>query len=269
MLGAITGDIIGSIYERRPLRGGWENFPLFTVHNHFTDDTVMTVAIANGLRRNRDSAKLRNDFIDSMHECGNRWPHAGYGGKFSQWLRGREREPYNSFGNGSAMCVSPVAWFASSLEEAESLAACSADVTHNHPEGIKGAQAVAGAIWLARQGSARDDIRAYAASRHGYDLSRSFEAIRKNYCFDVTCQGSVPEAIAAFLDSGNFEEAVRKAVWLGGDADTQAAIAGSIAEAFYGGVPDAIAKQALEYLDADLREDYLAWRKWLESRHDS
>lgn len=266
MLGAIAGDIIGSVHEWKPLREDWASFPLFTAQNHFTDDTVMTVAIANALQKGADNAELRNEIIDSMHEYGSRWPRAGYGGNFGKWLRNRDRQPYNSFGNGSAMRVSPVGWVAKTLEEAEYLAGCSADVTHNHPEGIKGAQAVAGAIWLARTGSSKDDIRKYVTSRYNYDLSRRVKEIRENYKFDVTCQGSVPEAISAFLESSNFEEAVRKAVWLGGDADTQAAIAGSIAEAFYGVVPENIAVKTLEYLDDKLRSDYWTWMEWLENK---
>lgn len=263
MLGAIVGDMVGSVYEFRPLEGDWEKFPLFSEKSRFTDDTVMTVAVAEALRRGYGKDGLHDLFIDSMHAFGRKWLTAGYGQKFYRWIAQRRRDPYNSFGNGSAMRVSPVGWVAKSLPEAERLAATSAGVTHNHPEGIRGAQAVAGAIFLARAGASREDIHRYVTEQHGYDLSRPLAEIREGYRFDETCQGSVPEAITAFLESGNYEEAVRKAVWLGGDADTQAAIAGSIAEAFYGGVPEPIAQEALARLDEELYESCLAWNRWL------
>lgn len=262
MLGAIAGDIIGSVYEFNPLQENWESFPLFSEKSRFTDDTVMTLAIAEALRRGYGKDGLHDMFIDSMHAMGKAWLTAGYGQRFYRWLIKRKRDPYNSFGNGSAMRVSPVGWVARTLAEAEGLAAMSAGVTHNHPEGIKGAQAVAGAIFLARSERSKAEIREYITGTYGYDLSRTLVDIRKNYRFDETCQGSVPEAIIAFLESGNFEEAVRKAVWLRGDADTQAAIAGSIAEAFYGGVPGHIASQALGRLDEELHKMYLAWNMW-------
>ena len=265
MLGAITGDIIGSVFEFNPLQENWDSFPLFSEKSRFTDDTVMTLAVADALRRGYGKDGLHDMFIDSMHTMGKAWLTAGYGQRFYRWLIKRKRDPYNSFGNGSAMRVSPVAWVARSLAEAEGLAATSAGVTHNHPEGIKGAQAVAGAIFLARTGKSKEDIRQHITGAYGYDLSRTLTDIRKNYRFDETCQGSVPEAIIAFLESGSFEEAVRKAVWLRGDADTQAAIAGSIAEAFYGGVPEPIASRALERLDGELHDMYLAWRGWLNA----
>ena len=267
MLGAIVGDIVGSVYEFRPLEGGWEDFPLFSEKSHFTDDTVMTIAVADALRRGYGKDGLHDLFIDSMHTFGRAWLTAGYGQKFYRWLARRRRDPYNSFGNGSAMRVSPVGWAARSLAEAESLAAASAAVTHNHPEGIKGAQAVAGAIFLARSGTSKEVIREYVTGTYCYDLSRPLAKIRVGYRFDETCQGSVPEAVTAFLESGSFEEAIRKAVWLGGDADTQAAIAGSIAEAFYGGVPESIATEALARLDEALYESYLTWNLWLHNEH--
>ena len=265
MLGAIVGDMVGSVYEARPLKGGWEDFPLFSVGSRFTDDTVMTLAVAEALRLGYGKDGLHDRFIDAMHAYGNAWPRAGYGKKFGSWLRERRRDAYNSFGNGSAMRVAPVAWAAQSLEEAEHLAALSAATTHNHPEGIRGAQAVAVAIFLARSEKSKDEVRAAITGRYGYDLSRMLPEIREGYAFDVSCQGSVPEAITAFLESANFEEAVRKAVWLRGDADTQAAIAGSIAEAFYGGVPEPIAREALERLDAHLHKAYVDWNQWLHN----
>lgn len=267
MLGAIAGDIIGSVYEFHPLKNSWENFPLFSERSFFTDDTVMTIAVANALMRTHSNpAVFPDELVESMRAHGRKWPTAGYGNRFAHWLMTKNPQPYNSYGNGSAMRVSPVGWFADSLEHAEKLAAESAAVTHNHPEGIKGAQAVAGSIYLAREGKSKKTIHDYVSSRYGYDLSRPLEEIRKTYCFNETCQESVPEAIRAFLESDNFEEAVRKAVWLRGDADTQAAIAGSIAEAFYGGVPDAIARESLARLDEELLQNYQSWTKWLNSK---
>lgn len=266
MLGAIAGDIIGSAYEFHPWRGEWQDFPLFPQKAAFTDDTVMTFALAKTIRDGEEGKGFGEALIDNFHAYGRAYPKAGYGGKFYVWLREKNREPYNSYGNGSAMRVSPAGWACNTLEETEQLAAASAAVTHNHPEGIKGAQAVAGSIFLARTGALKDDIRQYVSGKYGYDLSRSLAEIKPGYTFNETCQGSVPEAIQAFLESGNYEEAVRKAVWLAGDADTQAAIAGSIAEAMYG-IPDAISKAALQRLDDRLYEDYLAWQMWLADRN--
>lgn len=263
MLGAITGDVAGSVYEFHPTDEYWNAFPLFTSSSRFTDDTVMTLAVAEALRLEPDKLKLPRVIVHKMHEYGKRWPDKGYGGKFRQWLRNSQTEPYNSFGNGSAMRVSPAGWAASSLEEAEKLAKITADVTHNHPEGVKGAQAVAGAIYLARNGKTRNEIRDYISSRYGYDLTRPLAAIRDNYKFDETCQGSVPEAIIAFLESEDFEQAIRKAIWLRGDADTQAAIAGSIAEAFYGGVPEELASKTLACLDEGSLEIFQKNWEWL------
>lgn len=224
MLGAIIGDIVGSRFER----GNWKgkDFSLFTQDSCFTDDTVMTVAIADWLLNGRALAACLRDW-------GRRYPLAGYGGKFKSWLAGIQKGPYNSWGNGSAMRVSPVGWLAGSLEDALELAAQSAAVTHNHPEGIKGAQAIAGAIFLARTGADKADIRDWIMAEMKYQLHRHLEEIRPHYTFDVSCQGSVPEAIIAFMESDSLEDAVRNAVSIGGDTDTLACMAGSIAEAFY------------------------------------
>lgn len=266
MLGAIAGDVIGSIYEFHPVKCDWDEFPLFTDKSVFTDDTVMSMAVGEALMQGKDTDNLREIIIDCLHSFGKGWPRAGYGAKFAQWLMFGKREPYNSFGNGSAMRVSPVGWVAESLEEAENLAAMTAEVTHNHPEGIKGAQATAGAIFLARQGRAKGDIKDYVSGKYNYNLDRTLAEIKKTYRYDITCQGTVPEAIIAFLESGNFEEAVRKAVWLGGDADTLGAITGSIAEAFYGGIPDRIAAETLLRLDDELQEKYTSWREWFSQQ---
>lgn len=265
MLGAITGDIAGSAYEFHPLpkNSHWQDFPLFTPASTFTDDTVMTLAVANALQKADSGGNLNDLLVETMHSFGNKWPHSGYGGRFSRWLKNRQRDPYNSFGNGSAMRVSPVGWVAASLEEAEKLAAATAMVTHNHPEGIKGAQAVAKCIYLARNGASKNDLANHVQKRHGYDLYRTLAEIQPDYSFSETCQESVPEAIIAFLESDSFEDAIRKAIWLGGDADTQAAIAGSIAEAYYGEVPSELAQQALKVLDNELKAHYLNSIKWL------
>ncbi|WP_301966191.1 ADP-ribosylglycohydrolase family protein [uncultured Desulfovibrio sp.] len=264
MLGAIIGDMVGSPYEFHPWRGAADAFPLFCPRSRFTDDTVMTVAVARGLMQAYGQEQAcREALIDAMHEYGRAYSRAGYGQRFFRWIVTGSREPYNSFGNGSAMRVSPVGWVCDSLEDTERYAALSAAVTHDHPEGIKGACATAAAIFLARDGAGRDDIREYLSFRYGYDLDRSLAEIRPAYRHKESCQESVPEAIIAFLESRSFEEAVRNAVWLGGDSDTQAAIAGSMAEAFYGGVPQELREAALLRLDDRLRGDVAAWYAWL------
>lgn len=229
LYGTIFGDIAGSTYEFRACK----NYKFTTVpeKSHFTDDTVMTLAIASWLMKDPDDLEV---LIKEMQFFGNRYPKAGYGGMFRKWLVAEDPKPYNSFGNGSAMRVSPCAWVAKSLDEALILATKSAEVTHNHPEGIKGAKAVAAAIWMARNGSTKEEIKAYIESTFEYNLSRTIKEIKESgYDFDSTCQGSVPESIIAFLEGNDYEEVIRLAIYLGGDADTQAAIAGSIAEAFY------------------------------------
>jgi len=239
MYGAILGDIIGSPYEGRRRARKTKDFPLFIPRSHVTDDSVMTIAVAEALMDSagQDESQLQEALVHSMQEWGHRFPHAGYGGMFSRWLRALDPQPYNSFGNGSAMRVSAAGWLSDSLDEALRLAAITASVTHNHPEGIKGASAVAGAIFLARTEKSKDAVREFVTDTIGYDLSRTCDEIRPVYHMDVSCQGSVPEAITAFLDGSSFEDAVRNAVSLGGDSDTQACIAGSIAEAYYG-VPE-------------------------------
>ena len=229
LYGTIFGDIAGSTYEFRACK----NYKFTTVpeKSHFTDDTVMTLAVASWLMKDPDDLEV---LVKEMQFFGNRYPKAGYGGMFRKWLIAEYPKPYNSFGNGSAMRVSPCAWVAKSLDEALTLAKKSAIVTHNHPEGVKGAQAVAAAIWMARNGSTKEEIKAYIESTFEYNLSRTIKEIKESgYDFDSTCQGSVPESIIAFLEGNDYEEVIRLAIYLGGDADTQAAIAGSIAEAFY------------------------------------
>jgi ADP-ribosylglycohydrolase len=243
MLGAIAGDIIGSPYEWNKTKD--YNFPLFTSGSTFTDDTILTVALA-------DSIMSKTDYTLKLKEYYNRYPDGGYGGMFSRWASSKEMKPYNSFGNGSAMRVSPVGWVYNSLEKVLTEAKKSAEVTHSHPEGIKGAQAVAACIFLGRKGKEKREIGTYIEDTFKYNLRRSYEDIKKDYNFDVTCQGSVPEAIIAFLESKGVEDAIRKAVALGGDADTQACITGSIAEAYYKGIPKSIHDKVFQILDDHL-----------------
>jgi len=257
MFGAIIGDIIGSVYEWNNIKT--KDFPLFSEHCSFTDDTVMTIAVAEALMNGGTS----DDFIDAMKKYGRFYPDIGYGPRFGDWLSSDDREPYNSWGNGSAMRVAPCAWFASSLEIAETLAERSAAVTHNHPEGIKGAQATAAAIYLARVGKTQSEIKEYIENTYGYDLSRTLDEIRPTYTFDVSCQGSVPEAIIAFLESNDFEDAIRNAISLGGDSDTIAAITGSIAEAAYE-IPSDITTDGFFFLDDTLSS---AINKWLDNEY--
>jgi ADP-ribosylglycohydrolase len=239
MLGAIAGDIIGSVYEGRPIQS--EDFPLFADDAVFTDDTVLTIATAWAI--------LRAEPYDRAYQTfGRKYPRAGYGGGFLHWIFAPDPRPYNSWGNGSAMRVSPVGFAFDDEKTVLDQARRSAEVTHNHPEGVKGAQATALAIFRARAGWDMLEIRADIARRFGYDLDRTIADIRPGYHFDVSCQGSVPEALIAFLDSDGYEETVRKAVSLGGDGDTQACIAGGVAQAFYGGIPDAVAQEARKRL---------------------
>jgi ADP-ribosylglycohydrolase len=244
MIGAIAGDIIGSVYERWPIKT--KAFQLFDDRCRFTDDTVLTVAIADAVLTGR-SYRL------SLVEIGRRYPRAGYGGSFLRWLYADDPRPYNSWGNGSAMRVSPVGFAFSSEDEVLRQAEMTAVVSHNHPEGIKGAQATALAIFLARTGVSKKQIRTRIAAKFDYDLNRTVDDIRPGYAFDISCQGTVPEAIIAFLDSDSYEDAVRNAVSLGGDSDTLACITGGIADAFYG-VPDSIRNEVQHRLPPDLLE---------------
>jgi ADP-ribosylglycohydrolase len=239
LCGAMAGDIIGSFYEFNATKK--YDFYLFTPFSKFTDDTVMTVA-------NADWLITGDSLLGVMQDYGNRYPHAGYGGMFRTWLREDEPKPYNSFGNGSAMRVSPVGWAFDTLGKTLEAAKESAEVTHNHPEGIKGAQATAACIFLARTGKSKEEIKDYIEKTFGYNLSRTCDEIRPSYKFNETCQGTVPESIIAFLDSTDFESAIRLAISLGGDADTIGAITGGIAEAYYGDVPKHIKKEVLKRL---------------------
>lgn len=243
MIGAIAGDIIGSRFEAQPIKRS--DFDFFHPQCRFTDDTVLTVAVADAILRGRG-------YADSLQTWARKYPNAGYGGTFYRWIWQNDPQPYNSWGNGSAMRVSAVGFAFDAVEQVLSQAERSAAVSHNHPEGIKGAQAVALAIFLARSGRSKTQIRNTLKQRFGYDLDRTLAQIRPCYSFDVSCQGSVPEAIVAFLESTDLLSAIGNAVSLGGDSDTQACIAGSIAEAFYGGVSDALRTFVRDKMPDDL-----------------
>ncbi len=249
MIGAITGDVIGSVYEFDNIKT--KEFELFDKECFFTDDSVMTIAIAEALMQTpcideSNVEDFKEKLVDVMHEIGIKYPECGYGGHFLVWILLNKRKPYNSFGNGSAMRVAPVGWYAKTLEEAEFIAKATAEVTHNHPEGIKGAVATAGAVFLARIGATMDEIKEYIAKYYTIDFT--LDEIRPSYEFDVTCQGTVPQAMQAFFESTNFEDAIRNAISVGGDSDTLAAITGAVAEAYYG-IPDDLKQTTLSFLD--------------------
>ncbi len=244
MLGAIAGDVIGSVHEYRGTKS--TEFELFAPGVRFTDDTVLAVAVADCLLNGLP-------YVDTFHEYFDAYPNAGYGFRFFQWASAKTRQPYNSYGNGSAMRVPPVGYAFDALDDVLAEAARSAEVTHNHPEGIKGAQATAAAVFMARHGSTKHDLKNFLEHQFGYDLGARLDDLRPTYRFDESCQGTVPAALIAFLESHDYESAVRKAVSLGGDADTLACITGAVAEAYYGGVPPHIRTPALEALDDRLR----------------
>ena len=266
MYGAILGDMIGAPYEFD--RGDkTKDFPLFGKESQFTDDSVMTVAVAEALMdsRGKSDEEIRKAMVRSMQKWGHKYPHAGYGGMFCRWLKEDDPQPYGSFGNGSAMRASAAGWLYETLEETRHAAGLSAEVTHNHPEGVKGAEAVASAIFMGRKGSSKEEIRDYIIGEFGYDLSRTCDEIRPTYHMNETCQKTVPEAITAFLEGTDFEDVIRTAVSLGGDCDTLTCIAGSMAEAFYG-VPGILEAECRSRLPEDMlavleRFDALRGRK--------
>lgn len=284
MLGAIVGDIVGSVYEWHNIKT--KEFPLFRDDCFFTDDTVMTCAVAEAVM----NGGTKDDFIDAMKKYGRMYPNADYGGHFGAWLLSDDRKPYNSFGNGSAMRISPCAWVMNCgfcartglwPTQGRAMAKLSAEVTHNHPEGVKGAMATADAIFMCRfyfggyckdYSTPIDDdpdeckrrIKSHIERTYGYDLSsKTLDEIRPAYSFNETCQETVPQAILAFLESTDFEDAIRNAISLGGDSDTLAAITGSIAEAAYG-IPDSIKEKAYSYLDEPLRDVLRRWKKFIK-----
>ena len=252
MIGAILGDMIGSPYEfdRSPKT---KEFPLFSKHSEYTDDSVMTIAVADALLTTlgKTDEEIKTALVDSMQKWGKKYPDAGYGGMFYRWLHSKHPEPYGSYGNGSAMRVSAVGWLFGTLEETRHVARLTAEVTHNHPEGIKGAEATASAIFMARTGSSKDEIKAYIIQEFGYDLSKTCDEIRPKYHHVESCQQTVPEAITAFLEGNDFEDVIRTAVSLGGDCDTLTCIAGGIAEAFYE-VPEEIMLECKKRLSDDM-----------------
>lgn len=255
MYGAILGDIIGSPFEFD--RGDkTKEFELFTEGCGFTDDTVMTIAIGKALLAvgtDASEMEIKKAVIAEMCDWGKRYPNAGYGARFRYWLKDKNPKPYNSFGNGSAMRVSAAGWLYRSLGRTREVARYTAEVTHNHPEGIKGAEATASCIFMARNGATKEEIKAYVEQEFQYNLDRKLDDIRPGFHMDESCQGTVPESIIAFLESDGFEDAIRNAVSLGGDTDTLAAITGSIAEAFYG-LPLLAAAECKERIPEEMRE---------------
>lgn len=261
IIGAIAGDVIGSAYEFNPTRD--HDFELFTPKSSFTDDTVLTMA--NALWLIDDEQHTHERLVEIMLDLCRRYPNRGYGGRFANWICDKDPQPYNSYGNGSAMRVSPVGYYAQSLEEALALAKVSAEVTHNHPEGIKGAQATAAAIFLARCGKSKQEIRDYVAQTFDYDLSRTLDEIRPTFSFDETCQRTVPEAITCFMEGKDYEDVVRLSVALAGDADTIAAIAGSISSAV-DEVPNDITQQVIALLSEEFCTTLLRFNELVAKR---
>lgn len=256
MYGAILGDVVGSRYEFDRSPKIKEFGPLFTDECEFTDDTVMTVAVAEALLtsgKDADIDTIRKNLIVSMKKWGHRYPNAGYGGRFFHWLFCDDEEPYYSYGNGSAMRVSAAGWLYDSLERTLEVAEATADVTHNHPEGIKGARAIAAAIYMARSGSSKQEIKEYIENETDYDFSRTLDEIRPAYTHIESCQKTVPEALTAFFESESFEDAVRNAVSLGGDCDTLTDITAAVAEAYYG-ISDGLKRETEGYLESDMLE---------------
>jgi len=243
MIGAIAGDIIGSVYEWNNIKT--KEFELFSDRCFFTDDTVLTVALAY-------SILAGTRYVDNLKKFYHLYPDSGYGGSFHRWAKSINSEPYNSWGNGAAMRISPAGYAYDDLDTVLQKAKEFTEITHNHPEGIKGGQATAAAIFLARKGNSKDEIKDFIEKEFGYDLGRHVDEIRPSYKFDVSSQGTVPQAIRAFIDSTGFEDAIRTAVSLGGDTDTLACITGGISQAFYGGVPDPIANKVYGILDKRL-----------------
>ena len=244
MLGAIIGDIAGSRYERENRKS--KDFPFFSLWDSMTDDSIMTLAVAKALLSCRkDRTDLSQQAISAMQDLGRKFPDCGFGGHFYQWIFSSNPLPYGSWGNGAAMRVSPCGWAGNSIAEVKTLSKAVTAVSHDHPEGIKGAEAAALCVYLARTGSSKEHIRKYIQENY-YSLDFTLDEIRDNYGFDVSCQGSVPQAIEAFLESSSFEDCIRNAISIGGDSDTIAAIAGSMGEAFYG-IPEVLRREALTY----------------------
>ncbi len=254
MLGAIIGDMAGSVYEFHNHRS--KEFPFFNSRCCPTDDSIMTIAVAKAILENDGKAEgLEDKTVEWMQKIGQQYPDCGYGGRFLEWMFARNPHPYGSFGNGAAMRVSACGWAGKTLEEVKALSRAVTVVTHNHPEGVKGAEATACAIFLARTGHSKEEIRSFIEENY-YTLDFTIDEIRPTYEFNETCQGTVPQAIEAFLESNSFEDAIRNAISVGGDSDTLAAIAGGIAEAFYG-IPEELRKQAISQFRFACRTQYL------------
>lgn len=245
IIGAVSGDVVGSVYEWNNIKT--TDFTLFTDKSDFTDDSVLTIAVM-------DCILNKGNYTDYLQKYGKKYPGRGYGGFFQDWIDDEKAKPYNSFGNGSAMRVSPIGWAFKTIDEVLENARKSAEVTHNHPEGIKGAQAVAAAVFMAKSGKKKNEIKKFIQSQFGYDLGFTLDKLRPEYKFDESCQGSIPIAIAAFLESKDFESAIRLAISMGGDSDTIASIAGAIAEAFYKEIPQNIVENTLKVLPAEIIE---------------
>ena len=266
MLGAILGDIVGSPYEFDRGDKRKDFGPLVIKESEFTDDSVMTVAVAEALLKagkEADTETIKKEVIAAMQDWGHRYPGAGYGGRFRGWLKADNPKPYGSFGNGSAMRVSAAGWIYDTLERTLEVAHATAEVTHNHPEGIKGAEATAAAIFMARHGKSKEEIKNYIVNEFGYNLSRTLDDIRPGYHHVESCQETVPEAITAFLEGTDFEDVVRGAVSLSGDCDTLTCIAASIGEAFFG-IPEKLKKETLKRIDPEMREVYERFLKSIE-----
>ena len=266
MIGAIIGDIVGSVYEFKNIRT--KNFPLFVPDCEATDDSIMTLAVAKSiLEADGNLDALSRQTVANMILLGNRYPNAGYGGRFMKWLKKGKYVsmpgPYNSYGNGGAMRASPCGFAAKTLKEALTMARVTAEVTHNHPEGIKGAEAAAAAVFLAKTKAGMNEIKAYITA-HYYPIDFTLDQIRPTYKFDVSCQGSVPQALEAFFESTSYEDAIRSAVSIGGDSDTIACIAGGIAEAYWG-VPESLRAEAMRFLDRGQKSLLSAFEKQFPS----
>ena len=254
MFGAITGDIIGSQFEFD--RGNKSReFELFGKKCEYTDDTVMTVAVAEALLdagKDADEKTVKEKLVASLKKWGKKYPYAGYGNRFKLWVLSDKSEPYGSYGNGSGMRVSPVGWLYDSMERTREVARWTAEITHNHPEGIKGAESTAAAIFMARHHAAFEEISNYIEDEFGYDLSRTLDEIRPDYCHVEDCMKTMPEAFTCFLEAGSYEECIRNVMYIGGDTDTLGAIAGAIAEAYWG-IPEDLIRKAKEYLPDDIK----------------
>lgn len=269
MYGAILGDIIGSVYEFTINNIKTKEFNLFSEKSHFTDDTVMTIAVAEVMIED-DIGKMSEDnlkdkLISSLQKWGRKYPWAGYGMRFVGWLTSNNPKPYNSFGNGSAMRVSSVGWLFDNIETTRKMAKLTAEITHNHSEGIKGAESIAAAIYFARKGYSKDFIKNYIINEFGYDFSRNCDEIRVNYIHIESCQETVPEALTAFFEGNSFIDVIRTAVSLGGDCDTLTCIAGSVAEAFYG-IDDELKKECVKRLPSNLAEVLFRFKSKIQTQ---